>query len=211
MKVQNKIDKLIFGVILAAGYSSRFGSEKLIVKIKGKSIIKHVAEKVNNSTLNDFVVIAGKNYPVIKNEIPEFENKIKEIPDNIAPLSCSVRFSLSVIPENTDAVVFILGDMPLITTGLINRMIDKYIESGKKIIFPFHDNTIGNPKLFDKIYFDELKKVTGDRGGRDLVSLYQNDSAGIKVNNGYLFMDIDTEEDLERISSIVGNNRDSVH
>ena len=94
--------------------------------------------------------------------------------------------------------------MPLITTGLINRMIDKYIESGKKIIFPFHDNTIGNPKLFDKIYFDELKKVTGDRGGRALVSLYQNDSAGIKVNNGYLFMDIDTEEDLERISSIEG-------
>ena len=68
MKVQNKIDKFIFGVILAAGYSSRFGSEKLIVKIKGKSIIKHVAEKVNNSNLNDFVIIAGKNYPVIKNK-----------------------------------------------------------------------------------------------------------------------------------------------
>ena len=94
MKVKNKIDKFIFGVILAAGYSSRFRSEKLIAKLNGKPIIKHVAEKVNNSTLQDFVIITGKNCPVIKNEIPEFENKIKEVPDNIAPLSFSVCFCL---------------------------------------------------------------------------------------------------------------------
>ncbi|MBA7678984.1 Molybdenum cofactor guanylyltransferase [subsurface metagenome] len=77
MNFKNNNGKIILGIILAAGYSKRFGSEKLIVKLNGRFLIKHISEKVNSSTVNNFIIITGKNYQIIRGDIPEYTDKIK--------------------------------------------------------------------------------------------------------------------------------------
>jgi len=195
--------KYIVGIILAAGFSKRFGSEKLSAKINGQSILKHICDQVNDAKIDEFFIIAGKNYHRIINEIPTYSDKIKIVPNNTPLLSSSVRFALSIIPENTDAVMLILGDMPLITTELMNKIVEKYRQSDKKIIFPCTGDTIGNPRLFDKKYFNELKNVQGDKGGREVTKQHREDAAGVEIDTKELFMDIDTKEDFEKISHLM--------
>jgi molybdenum cofactor cytidylyltransferase len=64
------------------------------------------------------------------------------------------------------------------------------------IIVPFADGKRGNPVLFDKVTFEELKRVTGDRGGRAIFSQFPYERLEWDAS---IHFDVDTPEDVERL------------
>ena len=65
------------------------------------------------------------------------------------------------------------------------------------LIVPQIDGQRGNPVLFDRDTFSELKMLAGERGGRALFSRYRKE--WVPWHDARMLLDIDTAEDYSRL------------
>ncbi len=190
---------MISGIITASGLSKRFGSDKLFYKINGKYIISYVIENVNNSNLNEKVIVIN-NYNKYKNIIPE-NFKIIINNDYLNGMSSSIINGIKNISINSEAAMIIPGDMPLVNNNIINKLIEYFNKNNYGIAGLLDNNIIKSPVIFSRKYFNELLKLSGDRGGKIVIEKHLNDFSGIKID-GYLLKDVDYINDAKLIEEM---------
>jgi 4-nitrophenyl phosphatase len=122
-------------------------------------------------------------------------------------MSTSVQAGLAALPPETEAAVFLHCDQPLITPELLRALVGRFEETDAPIVHPTHAGQRGTPVLFNRRLFAELATVTGDEGGRRLISQYAKDVATVQVTDPYLLADIDTPDDYERLKRAVSGSR----
>ena len=102
------------------------------------------------------------------------------------------------MPDNADGAVICLGDMPLISAHLIDRLIEAFApDRGGLIAVPVSDNRRGNPVLWSRRFFNELMTLDGDIGARHLIAKHSEAVAEVPVEGHGAFLDIDTPQALE--------------
>jgi len=181
-------------IVLAAGEGRRFGGNKLIVTVDGEPVITRVLRALNGI---DRVIIVGayaeELLHYLRNEVVIYNPNYRE------GISTSIRLGLRFF-QDYDAVLIVLGDMPLITRETINKIINTYRE-GCTAVIPTHKGLRGNPVLIHRSLFNELMRLKGDVGARELL----RDRADVcYVECGpEVIMDIDTLDDLARIERII--------
>ncbi len=181
----------IAGIILASGISRRFGTDKLLYKINGKYIISYVIENVNYSNLNEKIIVIN-NYDKYKDIIPgNFKTVMNS--DYLKGMAYSIVNGIKNV--NNNAAMIIPGDMPLINSSIINKLIEYFNENDYGIVGLLDDNIIKSPVIFSKSYFSELLNLSGDQGGKSLIKKHLNDFHGININKN-LLKDIDYINDI---------------
>ncbi len=181
----------IAGIILASGISRRFGTDKLLYKINGKYIISYVIENVNYSNLNEKIIVIN-NYDKYKDIIPgNFKTVMNS--DYLKGMAYSIVNGIKNV--NNNAGMIIPGDMPLINSSIINKLIEYFNENDYGIVGLLDDNIIKSPVIFSKSYFSELLNLSGDQGGKSLIKKHLNDFHGININKN-LLKDIDYINDI---------------
>ena len=113
--------------------------------------------------------------------------------------SSSLQIGISALPEDCDAAVIILGDMPDIKSTLINQLIENYNPSdNKSIIIPTYKNKKGNPILIDREFFPDILSIKGDKGAKDIIKFNKKYINEIPQKYSAIINDIDTKEDLAK-------------
>ena len=187
----NKIIK----VVLAAGLSKRFGlKNKILEKINGKTLIETIIDRLIqiDSNKNDIVVIGGDNYNALKKILNRYNVKIFYNKNYKNGLGSSVSFVFKK-KINKIGIMFIPGDMPLISIKDFKKLIYTFVQKENKIISPCYKKQIGNPLIIPKIYFNLLKNLKRDEGARKL--LPSKDFIHVPCSYGTVF-DIDTKYEL---------------
>jgi molybdenum cofactor cytidylyltransferase len=187
----------IAAVILAAGESTRMGRTKQLLSWKGKSLIWHVARAAIEEGIEEVIIVVGANGVKIRKSLDDLEVKYVENPDWQLGQSTSLQAGLAVLSAKTGAVIFLLADQPQITPTLIRTLIEKHATTLAPIIAPLVDGKRGNPVLFDRIVFDELMRIQGDTGGRELFSRHAVE--WLEWQDASVLLDIDTEDDYQRL------------
>lgn len=187
---------MITGIILASGFSRRMGEDKLLLKLKDESIIETVIKSAHGSNLDRVIIVYRKE------EIKKIADKynLDTIINENADLgqSESIKTGVKSIEKQTD-FMFIMGDQPFIDSELINRLIKQYYSCDKDILVPYYNEQRGMPSIIGRKYKDELLKLQGDKGGRDLMNKYSSDVKKLYLEDDKRGTDIDTLEDLERV------------
>jgi len=99
---------------------------------------------------------------------------------------------------DSDGIMFILGDMPFISSKIINQLVQQF--DSNKIIVPFNNGKRGNPVIFPSHLFSELKKISGDRGAKPLIQKYIEDVKEVPIQSKAIFQDIDDREELMNVN-----------
>ena len=187
----NKIIK----VVLAAGLSKRFGlKNKILEKINGKTLIETILDRLIqiDSNKNNIVVIGGNNYNSLKKTLNKYDVKLFYNKNYKNGLGSSVSFIFKKkISKN--GIMFIPGDMPLISIKDFKKLINTFFQKQNKIISPCYKEKIGNPLIIPKIYFNLLKNLKKDEGARKV--LPSKDFIHVPCGYGTIF-DIDTKYEL---------------
>ena len=191
----------IAGIILAAGGSIRFGNPKLLSPWRGTTLIRHILDVANNSSLSPLILVVGAYKENILAEIKNFPVKICENPEWQKGQSTSVKRGLEYLPEECMAAMFLLADQPFLNTALIEYLQKTYQSSDKNsIIIPRVGEKRSNPVVFPKNIFPELMAVEGDKGGR---SIFQNHTIVYAPwEDEKILLDIDTLEDLKNSTAL---------
>ena len=191
---------MIAGIILAAGEARRMGQLKQLLPLGGKPMIWHVANAACGSRLDPVLLVTGAGSDAVVSSLREFPITTIHNENWADGQSGSVRTGIRELPEETEAVLFLPADQPLISAKLINALIDAYYRSGQSIICPFYGVQRGAPVLFGwKEWKNALSTLTGDQGARQLIIAHPEAVHRMEVDSGELFWDVDTPEDYQRM------------
>ena len=119
---------LISAIIMASGFSSRMGENKLLMKYNNKFLIQYTLDTISKCNFEDKVVVT--QYEKVK-EIGENLN-FKVVINEHANKGQSESIKLGI--ENckvSEGYMFFVGDQPLLEGKDIEKLIEKlmYIES----------------------------------------------------------------------------------
>ena len=189
----------IAAVVLAAGQSRRMGAEnKLTLQIDGKPMLRHTLEQVTASQVTETVVVTGHQAADVTALLAEMSVSVAHNPDYAAGLSTSLATGLGALPDDCDGALVCLGDMPAIRADHLNRLIAAFNPvEGRAICVPVHDGKRGNPVIFDRRFFAEMRDVAGDTGARHLIGEYGEMVVEVPFDDDAVLSDIDTKDALK--------------
>jgi molybdenum cofactor cytidylyltransferase len=189
----------VAAIILAAGRSTRMGGpNKLLAELGGKTLVRIVTEQALASKAQGVIVVTGHQAEQVEQALHGLDVKFVHNPDFAEGLASSVKAGIAAVANHADGAVICLGDMPLISAHLIDRLIEAFApDRGNLIAVPVSDNRRGNPVLWSRRFFNELMTLDGDIGARHLIARHSEAVAEVPVEGFGAFLDIDTPQALE--------------
>jgi len=187
---------MIYGIILAAGEGKRMGKVKLTLPLGDKQLIEWVLQAVKLTPLDRyFLVVRPEDKDIIKIG-KAWGAEIVLNPDFRKGMSTSIKKALLKInTQEAEGFFLILGDQPLITSKIINKLIKSFSPGKGEIVAPYFKDKRGNPVLFDICWKDELMAVTGDVGGKVLIKAHPEKVKRVNISDKAILFDIDQEKD----------------
>jgi len=198
MKLSNK---KVAGVILAAGSASRMGSIKQLLPFRGKTILEHVIANAHRSALHEVILVLGYCSDKIKSKIDSSGIKIVINKEYQKGQSHSLKKGLEKVSANCKGVMFLLGDQPLVTESIMNKLINTFEISDSPIVIPYCNGKRGNPVIIARSLFSRLESLSADTGARVLFKEFKHEILKVSVTNKAILEDIDTMDDYEKLLS----------
>jgi len=175
-------------ILEAAGNSSRFGSNKLLhVMDDGRPMIASILDAVR--PVEGCKRILVTQYDEVAALAPDFEVVMNDRPD--LGISHSMQLGLQA-GGDADAYMFCVCDQPGLSTATIERLIEAYKKGTAGIVSLAWQGKMCNPKIFSSRYKEELMCLSGDTGGRQIISSHQDDIRLIEAESEDEVRDIDT-------------------
>lgn len=187
---------LVSPLLLAAGQSTRFGSDKLLHPLSHKGEAKPLILHTITPWLSCFssvsVIVRDDNPELIttlKNS--EFAPRLNLIsataPDTgmSASLVCGIRAS-----QQADAWLIGLADMPFINSTVIEASL-RALSHGSAMTQPRFNDIPGHPVGFSREYLPELLTLSGDKGAKQILQRYPEQITTISSPDAGIHQDID--------------------
>ncbi|MEP2735907.1 MAG: nucleotidyltransferase family protein [Erythrobacter sp.] len=178
--------------ILAAGSSQRFGPEdKLAQDLGGQMLGLHMAERLTGlDAAHRIVVTSSCNHPYAEN-LSRLGYAIIDNPDAESGMGSSVAHAANyALQTQADALLIALADMPFVPLAHCNGLVSA-MKAGTDIVATSDGDHSVPPAIFHSSVFEQLTKLDGDTGARDLIA----NAPSIKLAPE-LTLDVDTPEDL---------------
>jgi len=193
----------VAAVVLAAGRSTRMGAvNKMLAEIGGKPLVRIAAEQAVASHAKPVIVVTGHEREKVETALKGLSVRMVHNPDYAEGLGTSLKTGIAAVPEEADAAIVCLGDMPQVDAALIDRLIGALDpERGALIVVPTIDGRRGNPVVWSRRFFHDLMSVQGDIGARHLIGSYAEAVVEIPVTGAAALTDVDTPESLSAVKA----------
>ena len=180
----------IGALVLAAGFSSRFGSVKLCAELdNGLTMLEQTLQRIS-AVINPVIVVTR---PELSNQIISHDIPVHIFDQAERGMGASLAYGISCI-EHWDACLICLADMPFIEQNTYQVLANTL--ASNTIVIPTYGNKKGNPVGFGRKFFKELKMLTGDGGARPVVQQHSEAIVKVKIDDPAILWDIDTPPDL---------------
>ncbi len=188
----------IAAVVLAAGKSSRMGTNKMLASFHDQPMIRTTVTKVLQSCVDETIVVTGNEPDKLQEALNGLNVRLIHNPHFAEGLATSLRQGLQAIADTADAVVICLGDMPLVEPTIIDRLIAAFNPTEHRtLVVPTYLGQFGNPVLWGREHFVKLMALEGDRGARSLIEQFRPDAVEIDAGSDAVLRDVDTPENLQ--------------
>lgn len=124
-------------------------------------------------------------------------------------ISHSIRLGVEAVEElskggTQDAILFVVCDQPELTEEVFYGLIRSYEASSKRIACVADGERLGNPVIFESAYWEELKSLCEEQGGKTVLKRHREDVELHQVKDGKKLRDIDCLWDLKPLVVVRG-------
>lgn len=207
-------------LLLASGYSRRFGGHKLSAHYHGTPLIEYCLKSIKASHLPVLAIVRPETHELHdilqQHNIPILINT--QAQDGI---SSSIRCGVQTIKDQWQGCLIALADMPWIQAQTYQSLAE--ILSPAHIAIPYtrtpytqvsytqipsdesqspiakqqqRTRKKGHPVGLGCHFFEEILSLQGDKGARDLIKMHSASIISVPVNDPGILIDIDLQSDL---------------
>lgn len=188
-------------ILLAAGASSRMEKiPKQLLKFRGKTFLRHALETALASGCRPVCVVLGANAEKLQTEIADLPIETAVNQSWATGLSSSLQAGLKKLLEiapEINAVCIMLADQPLITSTIINNLIEIFERGENSLAVCEYAETTGVPVVLGRELFEEINELTGDAGAKKITQKHFASAGKLFVPEAAL--DVDSLEDYKRL------------
>lgn len=220
-------------IVLAAGKSSRFGSNKLLADLYGKTVLERTLEaipaesfeKVNIVTSSEEVYKRALDYAASK--MPEKGTGAMEEAGTTSGYGRSVRGRFGCIRYpggelsesikqglkhigNLDGYLFVNADQPLLHPESFIKMLERFEENPYAIYRLSEGGRPASPVLFPREAYMELMGLSGDNGGKTVIYSGKYDIIQVEAFEPFETIDVDTVELLAKAGEILASRGENM-
>lgn len=172
-------------VLLAAGHSRRFGSQKLRASLAGKALAHHAAATFSQLPFGYKIAVVGGD----DLDLPRFGFTCFPVRGDDYPMSISLARGIAAASATpARSVMIALADMPFVSAEHIVQLVERF--RGSRIASSTNRRPMP-PAIFGAQWFGRLGSLSGDKGARALL-----DTAPQLAADAAELADIDFVEDL---------------
>jgi molybdenum cofactor cytidylyltransferase len=188
----------IAGIMLAAGASSRMGTNKLLLRIAGETLVRRACGRALGAGLAPLIVVVGHEFEQVRSALSGLPCQFALNSELGSPMSSSLHRGIEALPANTDAAVVMLADMINVTEHMLRALAAAAATSVAPLVSSRYDATLAPPVLFRRELFAELLGSTGEGCGKAVVERHRTHAHFIDWPPAAL-MDVDTPEQFAQL------------
>lgn len=192
---------MIYVIYLAAGLSSRYGSNKLLEMVDGKPMYRHLLDiltimKEEEPRRYELVVVTA--YDEIEKAAEGLPLKVVRNENQELGISHSIKLGIEACGEigPHDHVMFAVADQPYVQEEELFGFIHMYQRSYKGIGCLSYEGVMGNPVIFQGKFVPELLALTGDTGGKAVVKAHPQEIFLYEAESEKSLQDLDVPQEL---------------
>lgn len=181
-------------IVLAAGYSKRFSSDKRQARLQsGETLLDATLNKIPDSFPNRILVLHPGDEDFAKRYQSDWTLCIAEQAKK--GMGHSLAAAIPLI-QNWDAAVIALADMPYVQSGTYEAIQNELMSH--QIVRPSCQGRMGNPVGFQATFFKELSELNGDQGARNIISRHNEEVYLMECMDWGVIQDVDTAAALNQ-------------
>ncbi|HSW57701.1 MAG TPA: nucleotidyltransferase family protein [Dehalococcoidales bacterium] len=190
-----------FGVIiLAAGYSSRMGFFKPVLKLNGITLTQRLIQLYLNSGI-DVYLVTGWQRSVLMESVSDLKVNIVDNPDFAEGMFSSVKCGLrAAIKANYRAIFVQPVDIPLVRTATLKSLCGAAERTDCAVLYPCYHSRRGHPAVVFAGLIPFILDWQGEGGLKACLANRDSLAQNIEVEDSNILFDVDTPGDLPELA-----------
>ena len=184
----------VTGILLAAGSSRRFGSNKLLAPLADGTPLAVAAARRLIAAVPETLTVLRPGATELAAMLAAQGLRIVECAQAEHGMGHSLAAGVAAA-GTADAWLIALADMPEIKDSTLAALVAQ-LAAGSALVAPFHNGQRGHPVGFAAEYGPELLSLRGDAGARDLLARHALALTRLDVDDPGILIDVDTPGDL---------------
>lgn len=181
-------------VLMAAGTASRFGENKLLYELEGKSLLARALTAAPARLFARAVAVVSD--PIVAQIVTDAGYTAILNPNPVRGQGATIALGTRAM-VGMDASLFCVADQPYLRVESVARLLAAY--EPDMFYALAHESKRGNPVLFPADSFAALCTLQPEQTGRAVLSQHLNRLRLIEVEDARELMDVDTHQDLARL------------
>ncbi len=186
----------ISGILLAAGAATRFGGGKLLHALADGTPLCIAAARNLLTALPDVLAVVRPGDDELARLLKAAGCEVTICADAVRGMGCSLAHAIGM-RRDAAAWIVALADMPALKAATISS-VARALEGGAVLAAPAYQGARGHPVGIGSRFREDLIKLDGDAGARDIVAAHRSEIVLIDCDDPGVLLDIDRPEDLPR-------------
>ena len=195
--------RMVSAVVLAAGASTRMGTQKLLLPFDGEPLLRRAVRQVRAAGFDDVLVVLGSEHEATLAALDGLPVRHAINMQFASGMGSSFRTAVEHLADS-DAAMFALADQPFVTTNEYRTVLDTYRQYAPPIVSVRYGEVMAPPHLFEREFFPELAEL--QHGARSVLQRHLERTTILRFPPD-LLVDIDTPEDYELAKSRLSSGR----
>jgi molybdenum cofactor cytidylyltransferase len=188
----------IAGVVLAAGLSSRMGTNKMLLQLGGTSMVRRAVSTALSAGLDPVVAVVGHESHRIRAELADLPCTAVENGEYARGMNTSLRAGIRALPDDVEGAIVLLGDMPLVDADMLRSLAEGYRRNRARLVVSTYGEVLAPPILYGRALFGELRALDDEACGKSVVKRHRAEAVELSWPAERL-TDLDVPEDLHRV------------